>query len=54
MMPGTSWTVLAAGTPLQLLGEVQVQPRPFSPFADEYARFALVVGNIEGGAGKSY
>ena len=48
-MPGTSWTVLAAGTPLQLLGEVQVQPRPFSPFADEYARFALVVGNIEEG-----
>ena len=48
-MPGTSWTVLAAGTPLQLLGEVQVQPRPFSPFADQYVRFALVVGNIEEG-----
>ena len=48
-MPGTSWTVLAAGTPLQLLGAVQVQPRPFSPFADEYARFAFVVGNIEAG-----
>ena len=47
--PGTTWTVLAAGTPLQLLGEVQVEPRPFSPFADDYARFALVVGNIEAG-----
>ena len=47
--PGTTWTVLAAGTPLQLLSEVQVQPRPFSPFADEYARFAFVVGNIEEG-----
>lgn len=47
--PGATWTVLAAGTPLQLLGQVQVQPRPFSPFADEYARFALVVGNIEVG-----
>ena len=46
-MPGATWTVLAAGTPLQLLGEVQVEPRPFSPFADKYARFALVVGNIE-------
>ena len=48
-MPGATWTVLAAGTPLQLLGEVQVGPRPFSPFADEYARFAFVVGNIEEG-----
>ena len=48
-MPGATWTVLAAGTPLQLLGEVQVQPRPFSPFADEYARFAFVVGNIKAG-----
>ena len=48
-MPGATWTVLAAGTPLQLLGEVQVQPRPFSPFADEYARFVFVVGNIEEG-----
>ncbi len=48
-MPGATWTVLAAGTPLQLLGEVQVEPRPFSPFADEYARFAFVVGNIEEG-----
>ena len=48
-MSGATWTVLAAGTPLQLLGEVQVQPRPFSPFADEYARFAFVVGNIEEG-----
>lgn len=47
--PGTTWTVLAAGTPLQLLSQVQVQPRPFSPFADEYARFSLVVGNIEVG-----
>lgn len=47
--PGASWTVLAAGTPLQLLSPVQVQPRPFSPFADEYAHFALVVGNIEVG-----
>ncbi len=47
--PGTNWTVLAAGTPLQLLGEVKVQPRPFSPFADEYAHFAFVVGNIEQG-----
>ena len=46
---GATWTVLAAGTPLQLLGEVQVEPRPFSPFADEYARFAFVVGNIEEG-----
>ena len=34
---------------MQLLGEVQVEPRPFSPFADEYARFAFVVGNIEEG-----
>ncbi len=48
-MPGATWTVLAAGTPLQLLSEVQVEPRPFSPFADEYARFAFVVGNIEEG-----
>ena len=48
-MLGATWTVLAAGTPLQLLGEVQVEPRPFSPFADEYARFAFVVGNIEAG-----
>ena len=48
-MSGATWTVLAAGTPLQLLGEVQVEPRPFSPFADEYARFAFVVGNIEAG-----
>ena len=48
-MPGATSTVLAAGTPLQLLGEVQVQPRPFSPFADEFARFAFVVGNIEEG-----
>ncbi len=47
--PGATWTVLAAGTPLQLLGQVEVEPRPFSPFADEYARFALVVGNIEEG-----
>ncbi len=48
-MPGATWTVLAAGTPLQLLGAVQVEPRPFSPFADEYVRFAFVVGNIEAG-----
>ena len=48
-MPGATWTVLAAGTPLQLLGEVKVEPRPFSPFADEHARFAFVVGNIEEG-----
>ncbi len=48
-MPGATWTVLAAGTPLQLLGEVQVEPRPFSPFADEYVRFTFVVGNIEEG-----
>ena len=48
-MPGATWTVLASGTPLQLLGEVQVQPRPFSPFADEDVRFAFVVGNIEEG-----
>ena len=47
--PGTTWTVLAAGTPLQLLGEVKVQPRPFSPFADEYVHFVFVVGNIEQG-----
>ena len=48
-MPGATWTVLAAGTPLQLLGEVQVEPRPFSPLADEHVRFAFVVGNIEAG-----
>lgn len=48
-MPGATWTVLAAGTPLQLLGDVQVEPRPFSPFADEYVRFTFVVGNIEEG-----
>jgi len=48
-MPGATWTVLAAGTPLQLLGQVQVQPHPFSPFVDEYVRFVLVVGNIEEG-----
>ena len=47
--PGATLAVLAGGTPLPLLGAVQVQPRPFSPFADEYARFALVVGNIEAG-----
>ena len=47
--PGATWTVLASGTPLRLLGQVEVSPRPFSPFADEKARFDFVVGNIEEG-----
>lgn len=47
--PGATWTVLAAGTPLKLLGAVAVEPRPFSPFVDGSARFDFVVGNIEVG-----
>jgi hypothetical protein len=48
-LPGSTWTVLASGNPLQLLGEVAVEPRPFSPYADHRVRFDFVVGNIEAG-----
>ena len=34
---------------MKLLGAVEVEPRPFSPFADGSARFDFVVGNIEEG-----
>jgi len=47
--PGTTWTVLASGAPLRLLSQVEVRPRPFSPFSDEFASFDLVVSNIEEG-----
>jgi len=47
--PGSTWTVLASGAPLRLLSQVEVSPRPFSPFADEMARFGFVVSNIEEG-----
>ena len=48
-LPGSTWTVLASGTPLRLLSNVEVEPRPFSPYADDSARFDFVVGNIEEG-----
>ncbi|HIG54870.1 MAG TPA: hypothetical protein EYG11_08880 [Candidatus Latescibacteria bacterium] len=48
-LPGSTWTVLASGTPLRLLGRVIVEPRPFSPFVDGSARFDFVIGNIEEG-----
>ncbi|NKB68671.1 MAG: hypothetical protein GKR89_16530 [Candidatus Latescibacteria bacterium] len=48
--PGGSWTVLASGAPLSLLGKVEVSPKPFSPFAEDgTAQFEFVVGNIEAG-----
>ena len=47
--PGGSWTVLASGAPLRLVGKVAVSPQPFSPFAHGTARFEFVVGNIEVG-----
>ena len=47
--PGATWTVFASGTPLRLLGQVEVSPRPFSPFSAEKARFDFVVSNIEEG-----
>lgn len=47
--PGATLTVLASGTPLRLLSRVEVSPRPFSPFSDEFASFDFVVGNIEEG-----
>ena len=48
-MTTSTWTVLASGNPLQLLGEIAVEPRPFSPYSDERVRFDFVVGNIEEG-----
>ncbi len=44
-----TWTVLAAGAPLQLLSEVRVAPRPYSPFADGQLTFDVVVSNIDDG-----
>ena len=48
-LPGSTWTVLASGNPLQLLGEVAVEPQRFSPYVDYQVRFDFVVGNIEDG-----
>ena len=45
-MPGATWTVLASGTALRLLSQIEVSPRPFSPFSDELVSFDFVVGNI--------
>ena len=44
--PGETWTVLASGTALRLLSDIEVSPRPFSPFSDELASFDFVVSNI--------
>lgn len=44
-----SWTVLASGAPLQLLSKVQVEPRPYSPFAGGDLHFDMIVSNIEQG-----
>jgi hypothetical protein len=44
-----TWTVLAGGAPLQLLSEVQVTPRPYSPFAGGRLTFDVVVSNIDDG-----
>ena len=47
--PTGSWTVLASGAPLRLLSQVEVNPRPFSPFAGDRLIFDVVVSNIEAG-----
>jgi hypothetical protein len=44
-----SWTVLASGDPLDLLGPVSVTPRPYSPYAGQDLRLETVVSNIEEG-----
>ena len=40
------WTVEATGTPPKLVGEVEVTPEPFSPYAEGVASFRFVIGNI--------
>ena len=40
------WTVVTTGPPPSLLGQVEVSPRPFSPFRDGSVRFQLLVGNL--------
>jgi len=40
------WTMVTSGPPPGLLGQVEVSPRPFSPYRDGSARFELLVGNL--------
>ena len=48
-VPTGSWTVLASGAPLKVLSDVEVNPRPFSPFAHDMLNFDVVMSNIEQG-----
>jgi len=45
--PAGTWTVRGIGLPPGLLSEVEVSPRPFSPFRDERLAFGFVVGNLQ-------
>jgi hypothetical protein len=45
--PGGTWTVRGIGLPPNLLSEVEVAPRPFSPFRDTLLEFGFVVGNLQ-------
>lgn len=45
--PGGTWTVRGIGLPPNLLSEVEVAPRPFSPFRDGQLEFDFVVGNLQ-------
>jgi flagellar hook capping protein FlgD len=47
---GSTWVVSATGAPPDLIGDLEVTPRPFSPFASEAATFRFVVGNLQGAA----
>lgn len=41
-----SWSVRAIGAPGQLLSEIEVSARPFSPYADGAVDFSFVVANL--------
>jgi hypothetical protein len=45
--PGATWVVRALGLPTDLIGSIDVGPRPFSPFQHEALTFEFVVGNLE-------
>jgi hypothetical protein len=44
---GATWVVRALGLPTDLIGSIDVGPRPFSPFQHEALTFEFVVGNLE-------
>lgn len=50
--PGETWTLRGVGRPPDLLGEIKIIPRPFSPFPrfpdeDGKLKFSFVVGNLQ-------